>query len=92
MAPDYFFQTQQEQANLSQESKYLNSANNYLSKELTQTKTPTHTHVLVHAQHVTANLTLRNQGEKNLINFSYGTYQNKCQNKAKHQNSDSETK
>lgn len=64
MAPVYFFQMQQEQANPSEESKYLNSANNYLSKELTQTKTPTHAHVLVHAQHVTANLTLRKQGKK----------------------------
>lgn len=72
-----FFPTQQEQANPSEESKYLNSANNYLSKELTQTKTPTHTHVLVHAQHVTANLTLRNQREKKKkksVDLSYGTY------------------
>lgn len=70
MASGYFFQTQLEQANLSEESKYLNSANNYLTKELTQTKTPTHTHVLVHAQHVTANLTLRNQGEKIWLNLA----------------------
>lgn len=72
-----FFPTQREQANPSEESKYLNSANNYLSKELTQTKTPTHTHVLVHAQHVTANLTLRNQREKKKkksVDLSYGTY------------------
>lgn len=74
MAPDSAFQTQQEQAHLSWESKYLNNANNYLSEELTQTETPTHVHVLVHAQHIAANLTLRNQGGRKIVIFSYGTY------------------
>lgn len=80
MASGYFFQTQLEQANLSEESKYLNSANNYLTK-LTQTRTPTHTHVLVHAQHVTANLTLRNQGEKNWLHLAMEHIRTKAERK-----------